>query len=236
MPSDVKTSRTFVLIPGAGGQAWYWHLIVPLLEAAGHEAIAVQLPAGDDTAGIEEYVDVVVQAIGERRDVIVVGQSMGGFTAAGVCARVPVAQLVFVNAMVPAPGETAGEWWTNTGQGEAKRINDISQGRDPDAEFDMNETFFHDVPADVTAEAFAAEEPQQSDTPFGSPSLLDGWPEVPTKVIIGRDDRLFPVDFQRRVAQDRLAITPDVLSGGHLIALAHPDELAARLLAYASEL
>jgi len=36
--------RAFVLIPGAGGAAWYWHRVVPLLQEAGHEAIAVDLP------------------------------------------------------------------------------------------------------------------------------------------------------------------------------------------------
>ncbi|MDQ2679289.1 MAG: alpha/beta hydrolase, partial [Actinomycetota bacterium] len=36
---------TYVLIPGAGGDAWYWHLVGPLLEAAGHRAVPVALPA-----------------------------------------------------------------------------------------------------------------------------------------------------------------------------------------------
>jgi pimeloyl-ACP methyl ester carboxylesterase len=44
--------RTFVLIPGAGGAAWYWHRVVPLLQAAGHDAIAVDLPADDPAAGL----------------------------------------------------------------------------------------------------------------------------------------------------------------------------------------
>jgi hypothetical protein len=33
----------FVLVPGAGGMAWYWHRVVPLLGSAGHQAIAVDL-------------------------------------------------------------------------------------------------------------------------------------------------------------------------------------------------
>ncbi len=54
---------TFVLVPGAGGQAWYWHRVVPELQARGHEAIAVDLPAADDGAGFIEYADAVVAAI-----------------------------------------------------------------------------------------------------------------------------------------------------------------------------
>ena len=75
----------FILIPGAGGVAWYWHRVVPLLEAATHEAIAVDLPGDDPKAGLKDYADRVVAAIGARGDLIVVAQSLGGFTAPLVC-------------------------------------------------------------------------------------------------------------------------------------------------------
>jgi pimeloyl-ACP methyl ester carboxylesterase len=54
--------------------------------------------------------------------VTLVAQSMGAFTAALVCARAPtsIRELVFVNAMIPLPGETAGEWWDHTGWLEAR--------------------------------------------------------------------------------------------------------------------
>jgi pimeloyl-ACP methyl ester carboxylesterase len=80
-----------------------------------------------------------------------------------------------------------------------------------------------------------AGEPDQSDTPFTQPFPLDHWPDVPTRVIASRDDRLFPVEFQRRVAIERLGITPDEVPGGHLVALAQPVPLADRLEAYAME-
>lgn len=81
----------FVLIPGAGGAAWYWHRVVPLLEAAGHTTVAVDLPGDGDTAGLDTYTELVLAAVGRRADTVVVGQSLGGFTAAMACARVPVA-------------------------------------------------------------------------------------------------------------------------------------------------
>jgi pimeloyl-ACP methyl ester carboxylesterase len=61
---------------------------------------------------------------------------------------------------------------------------------------------------------------------------LDAWPDVPTRVLVGREDRLFPADFQRRIARERLAIDADVIPGGHLIALSHPAELVERIEAY----
>src|SRR5262245_34383618 len=79
---------TFVLIHGAGDVGWYWHLVEPELRAQGHDAVAPDLPCDEDTAGIGEYADAVVQAIGTKRDLVVVGQSLGAFTAAVVCDRV----------------------------------------------------------------------------------------------------------------------------------------------------
>jgi thioesterase domain-containing protein len=54
-PRKRSSGSPFVLVPGAGGSAWYWHRLVPLLERAGHEAVAVDLP-GDD-AGLDAYTD-----------------------------------------------------------------------------------------------------------------------------------------------------------------------------------
>jgi hypothetical protein len=54
---------------------------VPLLREAGHEAIAVDLPGDDETAGLPEYTSLVTGAIGGRDDVVLVAQSPGGFTA-----------------------------------------------------------------------------------------------------------------------------------------------------------
>jgi hypothetical protein len=216
---------TYVLIPGAGGQAWYWHLLVPALEKLGHEAIAVELPAGDDAAGWQQYADAVHAAAHDRGDVVLVAQSMGGFTAPLLVDRLPVTAIVLVNAMIPAAGETGGEWWGNTGSGPAMHANDEAEGRGPNADFDPLVYFFHDTPPEVTA-AGMAEEPAQSDRPFGEVWPLPSWPDVPTRVISTRDDRLFPIAFQIRVARERLGITPEQMPGGHLVALSRPDELA----------
>ncbi|MEU6747623.1 alpha/beta hydrolase [Spirillospora sp. NPDC046719] len=223
---------TYVLVPGAGGGAWYWHLLVPELQARGHEAIAVDLPAADESAGLTEYADTVVEAIGDRTGIILVAQSMGGLTAPLVCTRVPVALLVLLNAMVPVPGETGGEWWTNTGQAEAMAEQAAREGRPMPAEFDPEVTFFHDVPPEVTSEMLARGEQSQSQRPFEEPWPLDSWPDTPTVFLQGQDDRLFPLPFQRRVVRERLNIPVDELPGGHLVALSRPKELADRLEEY----
>ena len=85
---------TYVLIPGGGGDPWEWHRVVPELEARGHAAIAVRLPADDDRAGWSEYADAVLAAIGDRANLVVVASSMGAFTGPIVCTRRPVDLLV----------------------------------------------------------------------------------------------------------------------------------------------
>jgi pimeloyl-ACP methyl ester carboxylesterase len=223
---------TYVLIPGAGGDAWYWRLLVPELRERGHEAVAVDLPAGDDSMGLSEYADAVVGAIGDRTDLVVVAQSLGGFTAPLVCDRASVNLLVLLNAMVPSPGESAGEWWGNTGHAKARAEQAARDGRGLAADEDLRDAFFHDVSPEVTAEAWARGEPRQAETPFAQPWPLPKWPEVPTRFLQGRDDRFFPAEFQRRVVRERLDIAPDEMPGGHLVALSRPKELADRLEAY----
>src|ERR1043166_1793160 len=129
---------TFILIPGAGGSAWYWHLLVPPLRQRGHEVIPVSLPAADERAGLPEYAAAVVRTIGDRepRRIVLVAQSLAGFTAPLVCKQVRVALLVLLNAMIPNPGETVGEWWSNTRHDAAKREQNRRDRRPPDAPFD----------------------------------------------------------------------------------------------------
>ena len=222
---------TYVLIHGASSDSWYWHLVVPELEARGHDVVAPDLPSDDDAAGLTEYTDAVVAAVGDRTDLIVVAQSMGGFTAPMVCEQLPVNLMILVAAMVPRPGESPGDWWANTGFEEARRAQAEREGRTADS-VDPLVDFFHDVPPDVTAEAMERGERAQSGTPFEKPWPLAAWPAVPTRFLLCRNDRFFPADFMRRVVHERLGITPDEIESGHLPALAHPTELVDRLEAY----
>jgi pimeloyl-ACP methyl ester carboxylesterase len=225
-------NSSYVLLPGSGGDSFYWHLVAPRLREHGHEVIAPDLPAADDDAGLAAYADTVVDAIGDRDDVIVVAQSMAAFTAPLICDRVDVRQFVLVAPMIPAPGETPGQWWSSSGQTSAQRQQDEIEGRDPDAEFDVMTLFLHDVPPNVVADLFARGAPRQADRPFADPWPLDAWPDVPTRVLAAKRDRLFPLAFMRRLALERLDVAVDVIDSGHLPALSRPDELTERLLEY----
>src|SRR5215216_1504769 len=191
------TMATYVLIHGAGDVGWYWHLVEPDLRARGHDVVAPNLPCEDDSAGLTEYADAVIEAIGDRTDLVVVAP------------------------MIPAPGEAPADYWSNT-----RYEDEVRESYD-----DEIALFYQDVPPELAAEALKRGRPQ-SEARMHEPSPLKTWPDVPTRVLLCRDDRLFPPSFLRRVAEERLGITPDEIDGGLTPALSRPKELAERLEAY----
>jgi pimeloyl-ACP methyl ester carboxylesterase len=221
--------RSFVLIPGAGGNAGFWQRVQPLLHEAGYHSVAVSLPnwAG---ATIADQADAIVAAAEASTEITLVAQSMGAFSAPLACDGLAVAELVLLNAMIPAPGETAGEWWVSTGQADAMRSNDLREGRDPDAGFDAQTYFLHDLPPDVLALLMSSGDEEPVGSLFETPFPLTRWPDVPTTVLAGRDDRFFPYEFQDRIARDRLGLEAEPLPGGHLLALSQPEALVGRLV------
>jgi pimeloyl-ACP methyl ester carboxylesterase len=212
---------TYVLIHGAGDVGWYWHLVAAELRARGHDVVAPDLPCDDDSAGLSDYADTVLEVIGDRGQLIVVAQSFGAYTAPLVCDRTRVELLVLVAGLIPSPGEPARDWWANTGYEQESRAG----------EDDVVATFYHDVPAELTAEALKRSR-AQSGTPTEEPWPLAAWPQVDTRFLLCRNDRLLPADFLRRVVRERLGITPDEIEAGHCVALSRPQELAERLDAY----
>lgn len=219
----------FVLIPGAGGSAWTWHLLVRELAGRGHEAVAVDIREDDPLLGLEDYAATVLEAVDGRGESVLVAHSMGAFTAPMVAERTPLRMLVLVNPMTPVPGETPGGWWEATGQPTAREAAERAAGRDPEITEDA--TFFHDLPEPVR-EAARREGRAPSATAFGQPCAFTRWPQVPLRVVVGRDDRFFPLAFQQRLVRERLGLEPDVMGGGHLLALSRPAELADRLETY----
>jgi SAM-dependent methyltransferase len=225
---------TFVLIHGAGDVGWYWHLLEAELRARGHDVVAPDLPGDDDSLRLTDYADAVVEAIDGRRDLVVVGQSFGGFTAPLVAARLPVDALVFVAGMVPSPGEAPQDWWGNTGYRQAVREQAARDGGKTGSD-DPYVSFYHDVPRELAAEAMSKERAHPSEAAMASPWPLDALPDVPTRFVLCTEDRFFPAALLRRVVSERLGITPDEIAASHCVALSRPKELADILVRCTAE-
>ena len=213
---------TFALIHGGRSTAWDWHIVTPLLESSGHDVVAVDLPTEDENAGFEEYIDTVTAAVGSRRHVIVVGHSLGGFTAPLVSEVLHADGLVYLAAMIPLSGETFGDWWTNTGH-DRESIND-----NPDM------AFFNGVPDHLVREARERGRDQQGEW-MSQPWPAERHPTMPTRAILCREDQFFPASFMMRQIRDRLGIDPLEIPGGHYAALSKPGAVATALDDFARE-
>jgi pimeloyl-ACP methyl ester carboxylesterase len=114
-----------VLVHGAWAGAWCWKRVLAPLRAAGHEVHAVTLTGVGERAHLlsrditlaTHIADVLglIEAE-ELREVVLVGHSYGGMVATGVADALMardagrLRQLVYVDAVVPRPGES----WSST--------------------------------------------------------------------------------------------------------------------------
>lgn len=220
---------TFALIHGSGDGGWAWHLVQRALRARGYDAVAPDLPTDRDDATWEDCVAAVVDAVGgagRTGDVVVVGQSAGGFLVPLVADRVDALAQVYVAGMVPQAGETAGGWFENVGWAEAMAAvrcageDETTRGSDPAS------MFYHDVPAGLADEAMARERPV-SEALAGVPWPGSELPAIATRYVVTTRDRFIPPPLQRHVAALRLAVSrPDSIDTGHSPNLSRPEELA----------
>jgi pimeloyl-ACP methyl ester carboxylesterase len=222
----------YLLLHGASSTGWIWYRVEPILREAGHLTLAPDLPCADPTADLECYIEAAMrpaaEAFGEA-PLTVVGLSLAGMVAPVVAARRPVNHLVLVSAMIPRPGESAYQWATSTRQMDAQATYLDSLGLPTDDLLDPELIFLHDLDPQQKAESLN-HVPEQHATLMRDPCPIETWPDIDTDVIAARDDRMFPLEFMRDQARDRLGIEPAVIPGGHLAPLTQPHALATQLL------
>jgi pimeloyl-ACP methyl ester carboxylesterase len=239
-PGKDRGMAIFVLIHGAGDAGWHWHLTQAELQARGHQSIAPDLPCDNGSATLDDYVAAVTGAVAVAsaagaaaggQELVIVGQSYGAFTATLAASRLPARLLVLLAGMIPAPGETPSEWWTNTGYQRAveeqARLDGGQTGHD-----DPLIAFYNGLPRPLAEEARRRGGRGESSTVWNTPWPLRRWPDVPTRFILCQSDHVFPAAFMRRIAHQRLNTVPDEVPGGHCAALGNPRELADLLVSY----
>ena len=223
---------TFILIHGGGDVGWYWHLVEAELRARGHDVVAPDLPANDDSATLGDYADAVVRPSvtgrSDRRRSFVrrVHRAARRRSAPGRPAGLR-------GRHGACPGEPPKDWWANTGLGDAVREQAARDGGLTGNE-DPFVSFYHDVPRPLAEQALSKERAHPSAASMAAPVAARAWPDVPTKFVLCTQDRFFPPDFLRRVVADRLHIVPDEIAASHCVALSRPKELAEILERYAA--
>lgn len=111
-----QPDKTYLLIHGAWHGGWCWHKVIPLMQAKGYKAIAIDLPGhGQDTEitseiGLDDYVNAVVKsANAQAGPVILVGHSMAGIVisqAAEVLGKEKISALIYLDAFLPKNGQS----------------------------------------------------------------------------------------------------------------------------------
>ena len=149
----------FALVHGGWQGGWCWDLLAAELIARGHTCVAPDLPATDPAAGAAEYARTVLDALPGPDEVVLVAHSLGGLVAPLVAAAGPVRRVVYVAAMLPAPGRSvderarAGERMTRRGIGRGQTANaDGSTSWRPQAAVEL---LYPDSPPERAAAAAA---------------------------------------------------------------------------------
>ena len=220
----------FVLVHGMCCGAWCWDYLTPPLSALGHECVAVDLPCDDPQAGFAVYARRVTAALGKRDDVILVGHSLGGLTIPVVAADRQVRRLVYLCAGLPRPGVS----WMDQESGDPTLAHEPAfvpvvhdDGTTSVPEQGAIDGFFHDCRPQVQRWAIAHLR-RQGWLPFIEPTPLARLPDVPSSVILAREDPILPTAYTRQTAQ-QLGVVAIELDGGHSPLLARPEELAHEL-------
>jgi len=228
---------TFALVHGAWHGAWCWERLPAALEARGHGAVAIDLPAEDLEAGLDEYADVVAAFIAPvQDDVIVVGHSLNGLILPLVAARRPVAAIVYLAAFVPLEGKSMGDQLADStlpvltlqdrpepdGEGRSQWVDEAAATR----------SLYPDLEPDDARWAFAQLRPQ-APTSQRQPHP-SGLPPVPAASIVCARDPAINPQWSRVVAGERLGVAPIELDTGHFPMITDPEALAGALDAVSS--
>ncbi|HEY1280823.1 MAG TPA: alpha/beta hydrolase [Acidimicrobiales bacterium] len=217
----------FGLVHGGCHGAWCWDLLVPELRSRGHDAIAVDLPAEDASAGAREYAAVVAAGLDGADAVVLVGHSIGGLTIPLVPALRPVARLVYLCAVIPEPGRSLADQFQTDPDLSPIRHAGVSHdsGRIVFSRRAAIDLFYHDCDPAVAAWAASRVRPQAA-TPTTETTPLEARPDVPSSYILCTGDRAVNPTRSRALARDRLGVSAIELPGGHSPFLSRPAVLA----------
>lgn len=234
---------TYILVHGAYHGAWCYAKVAPLLEAAGHTVVAVDLPGhGDNPAPRDQitlaaYVEHVCRAIDDRAaPVILVGHSLGGMTISQVAEERSdkIKSLVFLTAMLPKDGESRADI--------AARVDDnpaVMQARVPTGDGlastvrdDLIKPLFYgDCSDDDIATAKANLVPQASELITAKVRLTDAnYGSVPRVFIECLRDGAIPIETQRQMVAAVPCGQVLTLDTSHSPFFSAPRDLADHLL------
>ena len=225
---------TYVLVHGSHQGGWIWKPVGERLTAAGHTVYHPSLDGSAERKG-SVRADITLKSEGaeiasllfyeDLTDVIFVGTSTGGMVVCEAAEQVPerVGRLVFIDALVPVPGETVP----------------IINSRPP---YDCGELVYGPRPEDARGRAFAglsgqlaewalARYTQQPIAPTDDPvDLKQFWSRSWRVDVLRCTQGAAPPEAHQRRTAEKLGGSYAEIDAGHYAMLSHPDEIARYLL------
>jgi pimeloyl-ACP methyl ester carboxylesterase len=223
----------FVLVHGGYHGGWCWEKLVPELERLGHSTIAPDLPCDDPAAGYPEYVEAVLDAMGDSsgEDVVLVGHSLGCYTVPLVALQRRVGRLILLCAVPSLPGEPVpmGPESMLTDALVNARMHVDESGLMMMSPADCYHQFYAGLDTETALAALRRLRPQGS-RPLAEPWPLGSWPEVPKTVVLAESDNIVRLEGGIGAARKLLdGGEPVLVPGGHSVFLTDPARLAGIL-------
>ncbi len=212
-----------VLVHGAFVDGSGWEGVHQILRKDGYEVRVVQHPTRSLTDDVTETKRVIATLDGP---VVLVGHSYGGviITEAGTDPK--VAALVYVAALVPDAGESAGSLTKDPVPGAP--VPPILPPQDGFLRLDrtkFHEAFAADLPAETAAFMADSQLPWGLDAVNGAVTE-PAWKSKPSFAVVGIDDRMIPASAQRAMAQRAGAKIVEA-KGSHVVFISDPAAVAA---------
>ncbi|MGP6188556.1 MAG: alpha/beta fold hydrolase [Vulcanimicrobiaceae bacterium] len=218
--------RNILLVHGAFADGSSYAKVIPLLQAKGYNVVAVQNPLSslaDDVAATRRAIAL------QHGPVLLVGHSWAGMVISQAGNDPKVAGLVYISALVPLKGQSAGDvtkgYPSAPGNAQAK----------PDAEGwlsltrqGVDEDFVPELPAAERAAVYATQGPWNSKA-LGEKVMNPAWISKPSWCIIDVNDRMVPPQYERDTAK-RIHATATTLIAGHVPMLSMPSRVAAVII------
>jgi pimeloyl-ACP methyl ester carboxylesterase len=231
-PAADAAALTVALVHGAWDNSSGWAGVIPILEAEGHNVIALANPLRSVTVD-GNYIASVASAI--PGPVLLVGHSYGGAVISQAGSNVPNAVgLVYVAGFVPDEGETGVsilESYPPTEILQILRPTPVFHAGDtePHDEFTLDRARFHDVfCADLpeeTAKILAATQRPLSSLTLGEPFGAPAWKTLPSWAVVATGDLVIGVEAVRGMAE-RAGATITEVDASHAVMLSQPQAVA----------
>jgi pimeloyl-ACP methyl ester carboxylesterase len=228
---------TYVLVHGSYQGSWIWKPVAKRLVGAGHEVYRPTLEGcAERKVGLRR--EITLKSVGQEvaellfydylRDVIFVGTSSGGMVVAEAAehAAERIRRLVFIDALVPLPGERVA---TINSRPPYDR-SDLVYGVLPEQ---ARGRIFEDLPGDLQDWALARYTRAPLAVVDDPVDLHEFWSrQWQVDVLRCTRSALPPQAHQQRTA-DKLGGTYTEIDAGHYPMLSHSDDIARYLLALA---